>query len=291
MPLAQGRRRTGAWVAATALLLLLAGCDTATFTADVGTDAPADSQVARVQVNLLGLEFRRDDGTTTTLEFNAAEPVDLFDLQAGDPLRLFTDEELPVGRYSGVRLLFDDDQDDSVVTRSAGGEFPLRLAEGAFATVDFAVVEEERSQEDLTLMLDLRQSLSFDEAADEYTLTPRLRVVRTAEAAMIEGAVTADCPVGTSLATGGAVYLFPGKGVAVDDLDGAAAEPLATTRVTETGFSGFTYALRFLPAGNYTLALTCRGDQDALGEDDDLDFRNVRDVELDEGEVLQRNLE
>jgi len=48
---------------------------------------------------------------------------------------------------------------------------------------------------------------------------------------------------GTTLATGGA----------------AGAEPLATTRVVDPVIARPRYALRFLPAGDYTLALTCNG--------------------------------
>jgi len=63
-----------------------------------------------VQVNLLGLDLRKSDGTSATLEFNSGELVDLMDLRNGDPLRLFTNEDLPVGSYTGVRLLFDTDE-------------------------------------------------------------------------------------------------------------------------------------------------------------------------------------
>ena len=274
-----------------ALGLLLSGCDTATFTSDLATEAPADSQVTGVQVNLLGLEFRRADGTISSLEFSAREAVDLLDLRDGDPLRLFTDEELPVGQYVGVRLLYDENQDDSVV-QTSDREFPLQLAEGAFATVDFSVVEEERSREALTLMLDLRQSLVFDESDDEYTLTPQLRAIPHRGRSEDRGRPsTVTCPAGTALSTGGAVYLFSGNDAKVDDLDGIGAEPVATTRVVASEVGGFRYALRFLPAGDYTLALTCRGDEDLLGVDDDLRFSNVADISVDDAEVLQRSLE
>jgi hypothetical protein len=271
-----------------ALGLVLAGCD-ARFTADLGTDAPADPDISGVEANVLGLEFRRDDGTSVTLEFRTGELVDLIDLTDGDPLRLFTDEELPAGRYTGARLLFDEDEGDNAVT-AGNDEFPLLLADGEFAAVDFLVEDEERSQEKLTLMLDLRQSLDFDEASAEYTLTPRLRAIRTDDAARIEGTVTVVCPAGTPLATGGAVYLFSGANVQPDDLDGAGVEPLATTRVVDPVIARPRYALRFLPAGDYTLALTCRGNEDVLGVDDDLAFRNVTNVQVDADDVLQRDL-
>jgi len=287
MQLQHRRIRTALLV--TTLGLVLGGCD-ARFTVDLGTDAPADPEISSVEANVLGLDFRRDDGSSATLEFRSGELVDLIDLQDGDPLRLFTDEELPAGRYTGVRLLFDEDEDENTVT-AGNDEFPLLLADGEFAAVDFLVEDEERSQEKLTLVLDLRQSLSFDEASAEYTLAPRLRAIRTDDAARIEGTVTVACPAGTSLATGGAIYLFSGADVQPDDLDGAGVEPFASTRVVDPGLAAPRYALRFLPAGDYTLALTCTGNEDVLGVDDDLAFRNATNVQVDADEVLQRNLD
>ena len=285
LELEPGRIRTALLIVA--LGLVLAGCDVR-FTADLGTDAPADPDISGVEANLLGLDFRRDDGTGATLEFRSGELVDLIDLQDGDPLRLFTNEELPAGRYTGVRLLFDEDEGDNAVT-AGNDEFPLLLADGEFAAVDFLVEDEERGEEKLTLMLDLRQSLSFDEASAEYTLEPRLRAIRTDDAARIEGTVTVVCPAGTALATGGAVYLYSGADVQPDDLDGAGVEPLATTRVVDPVIASPRYALRFLPAGDYTLALTCVGNEDGLGVDDDLAFRNVTNVQIDTDDVLQLN--
>lgn len=282
-------QRSCALLALAVLGLLLGGCE-ANFTADLATDPPADPDITAVQANLRGLEFRRSDGTTPRLKFNAGELVDLLDLRDGDPLRVFTDEQLPVGSYTGVRLLFDANEDDNAV--AAGQvEFPLVLADGTFAEVDFRVEDEESSRESITLVLDLRQALAFDDADDEYTLTPRLRATRTGDAARIDGNVTVICPTGRSLATGGAVYLFKGRDVDPDDIDGAGVEPFATTAVVDDGFGEFSYALRFLPSGNYTIALTCRGDEDVVGESGGLDFRNVGNVQLDDGEVLQRDLD
>lgn len=273
-----------------ASVLLLGGCD-ARITVDFGTDRPADPDITAVNTNLLGLQFRKSDGSTATLEFRDPELVDLLDLQDGEPMRLFTNEELPTGTYTGIRLLFDVDQDPNSVTAADAQEFPLLLAEGAYAAVDFTVEDNEDSSETLTLMLDLRQSLQFDAVDEDYTLTPRLRSVRTGDAARIEGQVSVACPVDTSLTEGGALYLYSGTGIDPDDLDGNGTEPAATTGVVDTGTTGFQYALRFLPAGDYTLALTCQGDEDLLGEDDALEFLNVGDVQLDDGDLLRRDLD
>ena len=275
--------------AAALIAVLLAGCE-GRFSADLATDPPADPQINQVQLSLLGLELRRSDGATATLEFSAGEPVDLLDLTQGDPLRLFTGEELPAGQYTGVRLLFDEGVDATVVSTN-GDVFPVLLSDGAFAQVDFTVEDDESSTELLTIMLDLRQSLRFDDVDDEYTLTPLLRTVRTGDAALVQGAVGTICPAGTTLILGGAVYAFAGADVTADDLDGATPEPYATTGVVLNSDSGqFSYALRFLRAGDYTLALTCRGNEDELGADDELEFGDGVNVTIQADDVLQRNL-
>jgi hypothetical protein len=245
--------------------------------------------INQLQVSMLGLEFRTSDGSISTLEFRAGELVDLLDLREGSPLRLFTSEELPSGSYTGLRLLFDEAEDATVVNTD-GDVFPVLLVDGAFAPVDFSVEDNESSSEQLTLTLDLRQSLSFDDIDDEYTLTPVLRAVRTSQAAQISGNVTATCPAGTSLILGGAVYAYAGADVTPDDLDGTAPEPFATTSVTlGTDTGQFGYALRFLPAGDYTLALSCRGNEDELLVDDELDFGDGVNVTVDDGSQLLRN--
>jgi hypothetical protein len=274
--------------AAVVLAALIAGCE-GRFTADLATDPPADPEINQVQVSLLGLELRTTDGATTALEFRAGEPLDLLDLGVGDPLRLFTSEELPAGQYSGVRLRFDTSADATVVNTN-GDVFVLVLADGAFAPVDFTVEDDESDSELLTLTLDLRQSLRFDDLDDEYTLTPHLRTVRTGDAAQIQGGVSGGCPVGTSLILGGAVYAFAGENVVPDDLDGVPAEPIATTNVVlDTGSDQFSYSLRFLPAGDYTLALTCRGNEDALGAEDDLEFGPAQGATVRADDILRRD--
>ena len=267
--------------------LLLGGCD-GTLTAELATDPPADTSIRIVQVNLLGLDLRRSDGTSTTLEFNSGELVDLVDLRIRDPLRLFTNEELPAGSYTGVRLLFDEDVSDNVVT-DRDGDTPLVLAEGAYAAVDFSVEDQQSSSEKLSLMLDLRQSLKYETDSDRYTLTPALRSVSSDDAARIEGVVTVVCPLDPLLVPGEAVYLFSGENVSPDDLDGAGAEPFATTTVERSATGVLVYSLRFLPAGDYTLALTCNGYEDELGVDDDLRFRNVTNVRINRRDVVLRN--
>jgi hypothetical protein len=270
--------------------LVLAGCE-GTFTADLATEAPADPDIVTVRADLAGLEFETAGGGTKTLAFRVAETVDLMDLTEGTPLRLFTDERLPAGDYTGIRLLFDAGAGLNVA-RAAGGQFDGKVAEGEFAEVDFSVEDGERSREALTLSLDLRRSLVFEDASDEYTLTPVLRAVRTSDAALVRGNVLLSCPTGSSMARNGAVYAFAGSETKPDDVDGTGVEPVGSSRVRTDAFGLLPrYELRFLAAGDYTLAVTCRGDADDPSVDDELGFRGTTSVRLAAGAAVELALD
>jgi hypothetical protein len=60
--------------------------------------------------------------------------------------------------------------------------------------------------------------------------------------------------------------------------------------VFTTNNTSFFYSLRVLPQGKYTMAVTCKGNDDDPATDEDLEFRNIVNVDLDENEVLNRDL-
>jgi hypothetical protein len=51
------------------------------------------------------------------------------------------------------------------------------------------------------------------------------------------------------------------------------------------------HAVRFLPPGDHSVAVTCLGDQDAPGGGGDLAFRRVVNVELNAAESAHINLD
>jgi hypothetical protein len=256
---------------------------------DLATESPASAAVSQVLVNITGLEFRTASGGTAKLEFSAPEPVQLTSYADGNALRLFTDEELSEGTYTGVRLLFEDSDDIGSLTDATGAQFPIRAGEGDYAPIDVKVEEDSSSRDSVTLTLDLRQSLTFDDDNDEYTLTPILRSVVTEDAGGIQGTVDAVCTPG-DLNTVAAVYLFQGADIVADDHDGAGVEPYGTTPVVSNGSGTFSYAFRFLPAGEYSIALACDGNQEDPSDDDDLDFQAATNVTVEEGETLTHNM-
>jgi hypothetical protein len=266
----------------------MASCE-GTITTDLATDAPVDPDIQEVVVPLLGIEFQTSGGTET-LEMTEAELIDLMDSLDGNSLRVFTDEELPTGDYTGVRLLFDEDNtEDAHVIDGAGSERTLDFSSGDYADIDFSVDEEESSSESLILTLDLRLSLSVNDN-NEYLLDPVLRAVPADEASELQGTVTAACISTDTAANQAAIYLFAGEDVTADDFDGQEADPYATAPVLTSASGEGTYVLRSLAAGTYTIALACNAEEENPTTDDDLDFQGSANVELDEGETLDADL-
>ncbi len=274
-----------------ALLALLAACE-GDVTVEMTTEQPADPNIIQVVANVRGLEFTGSGGTER-LEFTDEQQLDFMDYaDDNNTFRLFTSEELPEGSYTGVRLILDEDQGDDAFVALSGetGTFPLNIVAGDYASIDFEFEEDSRDSESYILMLDLRQSLSFDDDNDEYTITPVLRAVRSEDISRIDGDLSVSCPAGDSLGEG-AVYLFEGNDITPDDLDNSGVEPFATAPVlTDNNGASFFYSLRVLPEGDYTMALTCIGNDDDPATDEDLEFRNIVNVELDANEVLERDL-
>ncbi len=280
------------WARALAVLgsAALVGCE-GTVTLDMQTTL-ADPALTGVIAEIEGVEFLSASGNQTLL-FDDPQRINLLQYVDGNLFRLFTDEQLPDGRYTGVRLLFDpDDEDDDVVTTIGGLEFELNNTVGAFADVAFTLDESESTSEDLVLTLDLRQSLSFDDGANVYTLTPVLRAVLPEETGEIFGRVTANCPGSGTLVEGGAAYLFAGRDRIPDDRDGLGEEPFLTTRVLIQGGVAAVpqFFFNYIPEGDYTIALTCNANEDDPLTNDELAFGSIENIEVTAEETLSHDL-
>jgi hypothetical protein len=275
-------------IAIVAFAVALAGCE-GTVSVDLGTTAPADPAIAQVLVELDGVQFQKDGGGVESLEFDSPQQVDLMTYLDGNDFRVLTDEQLADGRYTGVRLLFGDDEDDeNSVILSDGRDFPLAISGGdAFGDVDFTVDKDNSSNDSVQLTFDLRQSLLFDDGDDDGTvLTPVIRAIRVEDAGGIAGNVTVSCPANSALA----IYVFAGD-VTPDDRDNADVEPYLTTGVGLNGSSSSSgYAFPFLPEGTYTLASTCRGNDETPTVSEDLNFQNVVTVDVDADATVTRNI-
>jgi hypothetical protein len=270
---------------------VLAGCESKV-SVELGTQAPAQQVITQVIVNVEGVEFRKSSGGAESLVFDEPQPIDLMGLQAGNFSRLFTDEELPDGNYTGVRLLLVEAEDDDDRNRVIVDGDDVDLIFGGLTTyseVNFTVDKDDSSSDSIVLTLDLTLSLPFDEDADAetLTLTPVLRAVRSEDAGGVAGNVTVNCPANSALA----IYLFEGDDITPDDQDGTEPEPYLTDAIgLNQSLPSTGYEFGFLPEGRYTLASTCRADEENPGASDDLDFRNVTRVEVEAESTVTQNV-
>ena len=163
------------------------------------------------------------------------------------------------------------------------------LADGAYAAVDFSVEDQKSSSEKLSLVLDLRQSLSYDKSKNKYTLTPLLRSVSSDDAARIEGVVTVVCPLGSVAGSGRSGLPVRGYEREPGRSRWRQGGAVRHNQRGEVGDDRARVLAAILPDGDYTLAFTCNGYEDELGVDDDLRFRNVSNVRVGRGEVVLRN--
>lgn len=281
-------------IALCGLAALLAACEPA-FDADVAADPPGPTATragdpVRVTLPLEGVSLRTEGGELQSIRRGDTALTDLLRFDGQSVFSLLSNRKIDEGVYRGVQLLIDPE--DAEVETLDGGLLPIELSTSPpFAPVEFSIKDDSDDRESLTLVIDLRLSLALRND-EHYQFDPVLRAVRRGDGAEISGTVSSTLLTDPGCVRGAAVYLFEGKGKEPDERDGAGVEPYATAPVIQISGSTAIYTLGFLPAGSYTLALTCDGDRedgiDAAAET--IEFGEGIDIELDEGETRVRNL-
>jgi len=280
------------------------GDDTGTLSASL-TDAAIDEVVA-VNLRVLGLrlrmqgagedawvdvDLRHDDGS--------ALEVNLLDYQNGETFTLFEDERVPAGLYEHARLVLEapaqtpiqcrgqDPMEGSHVEEIGGGLVPVFVPSAAEAGV--RLVSPFRvplnGSAEVIIDFDLRQSLFVPAAftGECYFVRPAFRVEAIENTGRIAGEVDVALLDGSNglcsdddPATGNSVYVYRGADAIPGDINGdenaTTAAPYATAAVEFDPLAGNSgegsYMVSFLPADDYTVAFTCRGDEERLPNDD-----------------------
>jgi hypothetical protein len=200
-----------------------------------------------------------------------------------------------VGRWNWIRLVIraNGEGRDSWID-TATGRHALFLPDGF---EDHRVIHEpfyvpKDGILDLTIDFDLRQSIIPPQVpGGPYFLDPVLRMVETDRAGSIEGTVDPEVAIGDGCTP--VVYGFTGTGVIPDDIDRVVPEPITEGAVTPDNGSGeFRWSLNWLPAGDYTVALTCQGDLDRPDRDDtpEVGFQVVKTATVFPGEATHLDL-
>jgi len=257
------------------------------------TDSPV-TEAMEVVVQFTGVEVKaRNDGAPEVFDFTTPRSIDLLALDGGGSEVLLNDVVLPAGEYEWIRLKVNagrDGSDSYIVTSTgqhplfipSGNETGLKLVQGFTVGVGEAV--------DFTIDFDLRKSVIAPPGLSPmYLLKPALRLIDNLEVGAIAGTVGGDSLPG-QIADGTcepAVYLYAGTGVTPDDYGGAGVAPLASTAVYPPGANNvdYHYRLAFVPAGSYTVALTCDADLDDAETDDTIGFIDPQDATVVKGET------
>jgi hypothetical protein len=269
--------RPAAAVPALAALALLAGCE-AHISVDL-TDGPTDG-VQDVVLDITHVALLTAGGDIVRLSLDDPGPVDLLAFRNGETLRLVQERPIAPERFVGVALDFA--AGGSFATLDDGSEVAIDTPTSrTFADIDLTVDDWE--SERLLVDLNLRFSL-VDTGTGSYDLVPVVRAVRPDVAGTVTGFVSTAivesvaCLDGRPAGTGVAVYAFEGGGATPADYVGQDGLIAADDVEFDTALGQWRYQLHFLPAGDYTLALTCQADDDDPASDDAVAFEASADV-------------
>lgn len=265
------------------------GDDTSTVSLRV-TDAPIDDAVS-VVLQFIEVRLRNTDGAWTSYPVNPPRSIDLLSLQGTNTADLLVDEVADVGEYDEIRLLVDSTPMMNFIDLGNAGKVELKIPSGSSSGLkikgDFSVLENRSTS--LVLDFDLRRSITIAGNSGNYILKPVIRLINDADAGSIRGTVDSTLLSDITACsdadpnTYNAVYAYTGHNVTPDDIDLGSnqnVEPYATTSVAwdDTSMT-YLYEIAFLPAGDYTVALTCNADAENLDDgNDDLKFFNIRNV-------------
>lgn len=276
--------------------LLLSGCeDVANTNFGSGTisvginDAPVDGASAIV-INFTGIELKPYSGNAVTIDFATPRSIDLLQLQGDNTVLLLDTETVTGGTYNWIRLKVDESASYLVnntgthgLTIPSGSETGLKLVSGFTVPQDGALA--------LTIDFDLRKSvLEPPQAGGDYKLKPTLRLVQNDESGHVSGTVPSALVNASGCGTA-AVYLFEGRNVTADDLDGTAPEPVDSSLIKLNNNSGeYEYKIGFLDVGNYTIAFTCHANLDNPETDDSsVTFSDTANVTVTAGATTTHN--
>lgn len=266
------------------------------------TDAPVDGAEAVVIYFTEAVLHGPDGNTVLPIEDlnqpapSAGRSIDLLQLQSGQWTGLFEDV-ITAGQYSWIRLTMDLDPAMSYIQIN-GEQFPLRCTSCENNGYKLNRSFEIPADGVLTLMLDfdLRKSITLANNGTEYILRPTVRVVDADISGVISG--TVDPTLISSLGgfSGCSVYAFAGSDAQADDIyipvgtaiPAGQNNPISTANV-EFVNNGYEYRLAFLPAGQYTVALTCDAENDNADSDDELTFGQAMNVSVVAGNTTTAN--
>jgi len=256
-------------------------------------DAPIDGAEA-VVIHFIEATLNGPDGNTVIpvtdpKTGNKGRDIDLLLLQSGQWSGFFS-QLVKAGKYSWIRLKLD-------LTKSyiqiSGAQYALNCTScdnnGLKLNRSFTVPADGT----LTLMLDfdLRKSITLPNTGSlVYKLRPTVRIVESDVSGNISGKVDSTLISTLGGFSGCNAYVFSGHDAQLDDIYIPFTSSVPNTQnnpVMSTAINfdtDYTYNAAHLPSGNYTVAVTCDGENDQADTDDTLVFSSPINTSVTAGE-------
>jgi hypothetical protein len=293
---------------AVALLLASCGGQIGPRTGDLSlsiTDAPVQYAGAVVIYVEKAIIKSAEDGR---VEVDVTDPVtqtpgrsiDLLKLTGDRTIELLTDT-FTEGTVNWIRLMVDFDPEKTYIQIN-GIRYPLRCTSceknGLKVNTTFEILPDMTNA--YTLDFDLQKSITDPQSGVDYILRPTIRVVRSEQAGSIQGHVDASLISSLSGAEGCSVYVYDGNDAQTDDIYIPGGEPVpadhnnpvtAATVELNSQDELYAYHAAFLPAGNYTIALTCDVELDDPMTEDELTFYGAVNKMVYSGQTTTHNFE
>ena len=264
------------------------------------TDAPT-TNLSNVTISFTGMSLKPADGDWVEFTFDEPKSLNLLEYQDGLSAPLITDEEVPAGQYSELRLninVEDSDTDDDslsdsyVITEDAPDDHKTLAVPSSVLKLKGNFLVAADTTTDFTIDFDVRKSLVDPQGKSlaDYLLKPSLRLVSNLQVGSINGEVDYPLIQQTRLDDdqaandcadnyAGSVYVFEGPDIEPTDINvnSEDVQPLMAVPVSNEDLSGlYTYTAAFLPAGDYTISYSCQLDDNEI--DDALDFQGTQNV-------------
>lgn len=260
------------------------------------TDAPA-TDFSNVTVAFTELRLKPADGEWISFPLNGFESQNLLELQGGVSAPLITDEEVPAGTYTELRLIVDTDNSFVKHESEADKTYTLAVPSGEQSGLklkgEFVVAADTTT--DFTVDFDVHKSIvdPQGESLANYLLKPSMRLVNNLEVGGITGLVDyATINSANACDYEGSAYIFAGANVEPSDLNvnNESGNPLLVIPVSlDNETSLYAYTAGFLTAGEYTVSYSCQ--QDDNSQNNNIEFFGDQNVTVTVGETTQaRNI-
>ena len=226
-------------------------------------DTPVDGAQS-VVLTFTGVEIQGASGAPLEYDFPTPLSIDILALQDDQFAVLLDGVGIPAGKYQWIRMKVNMGQ--SAITLADGSVHPLVLTgsdqTGIKLASSFSIASDEQAV--LSVDFDLRRSITL--VSTTYDFTPAMRLVNDNTAGGIEGFIPPTFTLGgvmiSAAACSPAAYIYQGLNVPPVDINPTSAvQPYQTADVFFDPERGqYHYGSDYIPAGNYTVALTCAAD-------------------------------